>query len=70
MCMSKSLNTWIKEIKYNLTQKGYTKDIPLDVFRSEFMILSGYSRNKVIELVDNFKLCKLISIKEDKVNFE
>ena len=68
--MPKSLNTWIKEMKESLQIKGYNKDIPLEVFRSEFMILSGYSKNKVIEWVDNFKICKLITIKNNKVNFQ
>lgn len=70
MCMPKSLTTWIKEIKSSLENKGYKKDIPLDIFRSEFMIISGYSKKKVIEWVDNFKICKLIIIKDDKVNFQ
>jgi len=70
MCMPKSLTTWIKEVKDGLEHKGYKKDIPLDVFRAEFMIQSGYSKKKVIEWVDNFKICKLISIKDDKVNFQ
>ena len=69
MCMSKSLNTWINEIKESLRSKGYKKDIPLDIFKAEFMILSGYSRKKVIEWTDNFNICKLIKISNDKVNW-
>lgn len=67
--MAKSLSTYVKELKTNLENKGYKKDIPLDVFRSEFMIVSGYNRKKVIEWVDNLKLCKLITVKDDLVNF-
>ena len=70
MCMPKSLTTWIKELKNILNMKGYTKDIPVDVFRSEFMIISGYGRKKVVEWVDNFKFCDLISINDDKVNWK
>lgn len=69
ICMAKNLNTWIFELKTNLEKKGYTKDIPINVFRSEFMILSGYNKNKVIEWVDNFNTCGIINIKDDKVNF-
>jgi hypothetical protein len=68
--MPKNLVTWMNEMKASLKNKGYTKDIPLSIFKSEFMILSGYSKKKVNEWVDNFKNCKLISIKEDKVNFQ
>lgn len=67
--MPKSLNTWIEELKTNLKNKGYEHDIPLDVFKSEFMIISGYNRTKVTEWVDNFKFVKLINIKGNKVNF-
>ena len=70
MCMPKNLNNWINDLEASLEQKGYKKDIPLDVFRSEFMILSGYNKNNVIKWVDNFKICKLISINDDKVNFQ
>lgn len=70
MCMAKKLTTWINEIKNNLKNKGYTKDIPIDVFKTEFMILSGYNKSKVNEWVNNFNLCKLINIKDDKVNFQ
>ena len=71
MCMPKNLNTWINEIKTSLNNKGYSTgtEIPLTVFRSEFMILSGYGRLKVVEWVDNFHRCKLIEIKDDKVRF-
>lgn len=68
--MPKSLNSWINELKSSLESKGYTKDIPLDIVRTEFMILSGYGRKKTVEWVDNFKSCKLITITGDKVNFQ
>lgn len=70
MCMSKNLNTWVQEIKTSLNNKGYNnKDISLEVFRSEFMILSGYGRIKTAEWVDNFYLCGLIDIEDNKVRF-
>jgi len=68
--MAKSLITWMKEIKQGLDSKGHTKDIPLDVFRAEVMILSGYNRTKVIEWINNFELCKLITIKNNIVNWK
>jgi hypothetical protein len=68
--MSKSLNKWIEEMKNSLKNKGYTKEIPYDVFCSEFMILSGYSKDKVIEWVNNFNTCKLISIKDNIVHWK
>lgn len=61
--------TWMKEMQDILRFKGYKNDIPLDVFKKEFMILSGYSVKKVNEWTDNFKLCNLITIKDNKVNF-
>ena len=70
VCMSKNLNTWIKEIEASLEQKGCIKDIPLNTFQIEFMIISGYSKNKVTEWVNNFKICKLIDIKDNIVNFK
>jgi hypothetical protein len=67
--MAKNLINWINEIKNSLAHKKYTQDIPLDVFRNEFMILSGYNRQKVVEWVSNFEFCGLININDDKVNF-
>lgn len=69
VCMAKKLTTWINEIKNSLEQKGYTKDIHIDIFKTEFMILSGYNKSKVNEWVENFNMCKLITIKDNKVNF-
>ena len=68
--MSKNLNTWIKELKTNLENKGYVKDIPMNVFKTEFMILSGYGKQKINEWVDNFKMCELITINDNKINFQ
>jgi len=68
--MPKNLITWINEIKTNLEAKGYTKNIPTTVFKAEFMILSGYGKDKVNEWFENFKMCKLIEEKEGKVIFQ
>lgn len=70
MCMPKNLNTWISELKESLSKKGYKKDIPLDVFNVEFMVISGYGKKKVIEWIDNFSICKLITIENNKVNWK
>lgn len=67
LCMSKSLNKWINEMKISLNTKGHNNKIPLDVFKTEFMILSGYNKKKVNEWVDNFKICKLIDINDNIV---
>ena len=70
MCMSKSLTKWINELKNSLQQKGYQNNIPYEIFCSEFMILSGYSKKKVVEWVENFNTCKLITIKDNKVQWK
>jgi len=70
VCMPKSLYRWMDEIKAGLTKKGYTKDIPINFFKEEFMSLSGYNFKKVNEWVENFIRCKLIVVKNDKVNFQ
>lgn len=67
--MPKSLDTWIKDIREGLEQKGENKNITVDDFKAEFMIQSGYSMKKVNEWYENFKLCKLIKEKGNNIEF-
>ena len=70
VCMAKSMRTWIEEMKIALLDAGHKKDIPIDVFRREFMIISGYKRETTIQWINDFVFLNLISIDEDgKVNF-
>jgi len=68
--MAKGLDTWMKEMKEALKKQGYTKDIPINVFKAQFMVLSGYNKNKVNEWINNFEFCKLIDINGGVVNFK
>ena len=68
--MPKNLTTWINEMKESLDKQGYKSDIPINVFKAQFMVLSGYGRNKVNEWINNFEYCKLIEIKDGVVNFK
>jgi len=68
--MAKSMRTWIDEMKTSLSSQGYDKNIPLDVFNREFMILSGYKRSTVIRWVNDFKFLNLIDIEDGVVNFK
>lgn len=70
VCMAKSMRTWIDEMKTSLSSQGYDKNIPLDVFNREFMILSGYKRSTVIRWVNDFKFLNLIDIEDGVVNFK
>jgi hypothetical protein len=68
--MPKRLDTWVNEIKAGLELKGYKKDIPFDLVKAEFMIHSGYGKKKTIEWINNFRMCRLILVEDDKVNFK
>lgn len=67
--MAKKPENLIKEIKMELADKGYVKDIPLDVWYAAFMIKTGYGKNKMHEWTENFELVKLIEVKDHKLNF-
>lgn len=67
--MAKIPKNIIKEIRLSLVEKGFKKDIPVEVWNAEFMCITGYGKQKVVEWTDNFILIKLITVKEGKVNF-
>ena len=70
--MSRKPENIINDIKSSLIDKGYKKDIPLDVWYAEFMYQTGYGKRKIREWTDNFELIKLINIDYNKkvMNFE
>ena len=69
MIIAKKPATIIKEIREALNRKGFSDNIPLDIFYAEFMFNTGYGKRKIWEWTQNFELIKLIEIKDGKVNF-
>lgn len=67
--MAMNLNKQIKKIRESLENKKYKKDIPLEVFKKELMILYGMRRKKVNEWTVNYEFLGFITIKEGFVNF-
>ena len=67
--MAMNLNKQIKKIRESLENKKYKKDIPLEVFKKELMILYGMRRKKVNEWTVNYEFLSFITIKEGFVNF-
>ena len=67
--MAMNLNKQIKKIRESLENKKYKKDIPLEFFKKELMILYGMRRKKVNEWTVNYEFLGFITIKEGFVNF-
>lgn len=59
----------IKKIRENLEKRGYTNNIPTDMFGKELMILFGMRKKTSIEWIKTFEGVGLIKIEEDKVIF-
>ena len=59
----------LNKIKASLKSKGYVKDIPVDVFGVEIMIVIGTGKKKAIEWVENFQMMNLIKKDGNVINF-
>jgi len=59
----------VRGIKYGLEERGLKKNIPLQLFYTEFMLQSGYGKKKILEWTENFKILKLITVVDGEVNF-
>jgi len=67
--MAFNMYTQLPRVKEYLSEKGYTKDIPVDVFWQSLMILFGMKRRTAENWVRNFNVVDLIVVKEGLVNF-
>jgi len=70
MFMARKPENIIKDIKDSLHEKGYKKDIPLEIWYAEFMYQTGYGKRKIREWTENFELIHLISSDGKVMNFE
>jgi hypothetical protein len=57
------------KIKDALKTKGYTRNIPIDVFSIEIMIHLGTGKRKTIEWISNYELMGLIRKENNLINF-
>lgn len=59
----------IGKIRESLNQKGYKKDIPIEIFDKELMLVFGMRKKKAIEWSKTFAEVDLIKVKDNVVNF-
>jgi hypothetical protein len=57
------------KIKSNLETKGYKKNIPIDVFGVEIMLVLGAGKNKTVQWIANFETMGLITKNDNKISF-
>ena len=67
--MAYNMYKQIGKIREALESKGYKKDVPLNVFCTELMLIFGMRQQKAIEWSHTFEIVKLIKIEDDIVNF-
>ena len=67
--MPKKPEKMLEEIKQYLAEKGFAENIQMENWQAAFMIKTGYGRNKIYEWTENFELMKLITTKDQKINF-
>jgi len=67
--MAYNMYKQIGKIRESLDTKGYSKDIPTEIFCKELMLIFGMRRKTAIEWTDTFEDVNLISVKMEKVNF-
>ena len=67
--MAYNMYKQISKIRESLIGKGYEKDIPLEIFGKELMLIFGMRKQKAIEWTNTFSDVSLIKIEDGKVNF-
>ena len=59
----------IDKIKQDLYNRGYDKDIPLDIFGKTLMVLFGMKKITAQNWIKNFETVDIIKVSNYKVNF-
>lgn len=59
----------IGKIRESLKNKGYEKNIPLDIFCRELMLIFGMRKKKAIEWSHTFEDVQLVKIEDNTVVF-
>lgn len=61
----------IGKVRESLIGKGYEKDIPIEIFGKELMLMFGMRKQKAVEWTHTFEEVNLIKIDDinNKVNF-
>lgn len=67
--MAYNMYKQIGKIRESLEGKGYIKDVPLEMFCRELMLIFGMRKKTAIEWANTFEDVKLININNNKVNF-
>ena len=67
--MAYNMYKQIGKIRESLTNKGYEKDIPIEIFGKELMLIFGMRKQKAVEWTNTFEEVTLIKIDDNKVNF-
>ena len=67
--MAYNMYKQIGKIRESLKDKEYEKNIPLDIFCRELMLVFGMRKKKAVEWSHTFEDVGLIKIEDDTVNF-
>jgi len=67
--MAYNMYKQIGKIRESLKNKGYEKNITLEIFCTELMLIFGMRQQKAIEWSHTFEIVKLIKIEDDTVTF-
>jgi len=68
--MAYNMYKQIGKVRESLKAKEYEKDIPVDVFFKELMLLFGMRRRKAVEWTSIFCDVDLIEVKGSVLNFK
>ena len=67
--MAYNMYKQIGKIRESLENKGYKKDVPLEIFCRELMLIFGMRKNTAIKWSCTFEDVELIKISNNMVNF-
>lgn len=66
--MAYNMYKQIGKVRESLINKGYKKDIPLEIFCRELMLMFGMRKKKAIEWTNTFEDVNLIKVENNIVN--
>ena len=67
--MAYNMYKQISKIRESLETKEYKKDIPLEIFGRELMLMFGMRKKKAIEWIYIFEDVNLIKIENECINY-